>query len=101
MKIEFKKAIFTPYQIIIKKKKRNIVIPLSEVDRMFYAKFSIKNYLSLGFGDCRTTNFLYIYLKEKINGRKLYCFYIKYCDLVKIPKNILKKIEFYGQEELW
>lgn len=49
MEIEFKKAIFTSNQIIIKKKKQNIVIPLAKVDKLLYAKFSIKNYLSLGF----------------------------------------------------
>lgn len=95
MEIEFKRAIFTPTQIIIKKKKRNIVIPLSEVDKILYAKFSIKNYLSLGIGDCRTTNILYIYLKEKINGRKLYSFYIKYCDLVKIANILLGIVEAF------
>lgn len=64
MEIEFKRAIFTPTQIIIKKKKRNIVIPLSEVDKILYAKFSIKNYLSLGIGDCRTTN-IYLFKRKK------------------------------------
>ena len=72
MEIEFKKAIFTPNQIIIKKRKQNVVIPLTKVDKLLYAKFSIKNYLSLGFGDWRTTGGLYIYLKEKINNKKYF-----------------------------
>lgn len=101
MEIEFKRAIFTSDQIIIKKKKQNIIIPLSKVDRMLYAKFSIKNYLSLGFGDTHATNALYIYLNEKINKRKMYCFFIKYDDLIKIPKNIFKKIRFYGSDVNW
>ena len=96
MEIEFKKAIFTSNQIIIKKKKQNIVIPVVKVNKLFYAKPSIKNYLSLGFGDCRTIGALYIYLNEKINNKKMYCFFIKYDDLVQIPKNIYKKIEFYA-----
>lgn len=50
-RVEFKKAIFTDCQIIIKKRKQNIVIPLNKIDRILYAKCSIKNYLSLGFGD--------------------------------------------------
>lgn len=101
MKIEFKKAIFTSNQIIIKKKKQNIVIPLTKVDKLLYAKFSIKNYLSLGFGDWRITSVLYIYLNENINNKNMYCFFIKYSNLVQIPENILKKINFYLPGELW
>ena len=101
MEIEFKKAIFTSNQIIIKKKKENIVIPLTKVDKLLYAKFSIKNYLSLGFGDYRTTGLLYIYLNEKINNKNMYCFFIKYDNLVQIPENILKKVKFYVPGEPW
>ena len=101
MEIEFKRAIFTPNQIIIKKKKQNIVIPLDKVDKLLYAKFSIKNYLSLGFGDWRTTGALYIYLNEKIDNKNMYCFFIKYDNLVQIPENIYKKIKFYDSEDLW
>ena len=50
MEIEFKKAIFTSNKIIIKKKKQNIVIPLTKVNKLFYAKFSIINYLLLVLG---------------------------------------------------
>lgn len=101
MEIEFKKAIFTSNQIIIKKKKQNIVIPLTKVDKLLYAKFSIKNYLSLGFGDYRTTGALYIYLNEKINNKNMYCFFIKYDNLVQIPEYVLKKVKFYVPGEPW
>lgn len=101
MEIEFKKAIFTSNQIIIKKKKQNIVIPLTKVDRLLYAKFSIKNYLSLGFGDYRTTGALYIYLNEKINNKNMYCLFMKYDNLVQIPENMLKRVKFYVPGEPW
>lgn len=101
MEIEFKKAIFTSNQIIIKKKKQNIVIPLTKVDKLLYAKFSIKNYILLGFGDYRTTGALYIYLNEKINNKNMYCFFIKYDNLVQIPENILKRVKFYVPGEPW
>jgi len=101
MEIEFKKAIFTSNQIIIKKKKQNIVIPLDKVDKLFYAKFSIKNHLSLCYGCNLTTGALYIYLNEKINNKKIYCFFIKYDNLTKIPKNIFNKIKFYVPGEPW
>lgn len=101
MEIEFKRAIFSTNQIIIKKRKQNIIIPLVKVDKLLYAKFSIKNYLSLGFGDWRTTGGLYIYLNEKINNKKMYCFFIKYDNLTKIPENIFNKIKFYVPGEPW
>lgn len=100
-RVEFKKAIFTDCQIIIKKRKQNIVIPLNKIDRILYAKCSIKNYLSLGFGDWRVPGGLYIYLKQKINNKKMYCFFIKYDDLIKIPENIFKRIKFYDQYDSW
>lgn len=74
--IKFKKVKFTSNQIIIKKKKEEIIIPLEKIEKMLYAKFSIKNYLSLGIGDWRTTGALYIYLKENINNKNMYCFFI-------------------------
>ena len=76
MEIEFKKAKFTSHQIVIKKRRENIIIPIEKIEKLLYAKFSIKNYLSLGFGDCRSPGALYIYLKEKINNKSMYCFFI-------------------------
>ncbi len=98
VEIEFKKAIFTSNQIIIKKRKQKIIIPLEKIEELFYAKCSFKNYLLLGIGECRTIGALYIYLKEKINRKKMYCFFIKYENLSKIPKNIYKMIHFFGKE---
>lgn len=98
--IEFKKAIFTPNQIIIKKRKQNIIIPLVNVDKLLYAKPTFKNYFSM-YGDYRTMSVLYIYLKEKINKKKSYCLFIKYNDLIKIPEKIFNKINFYGSGDPW
>ena len=92
MEVETKKAIFTSDQIIIKKRKQNIVIPLDKVDRMLYAKFTIKNYFALIAYGKYGPGGLYIHLKEKINNKKMYCFYIKYENIIKVPKNIYKKI---------
>lgn len=74
MEIEFKKAIFNSNQIIIKKQNIIIIIPLEKIDKLFYAKMSIRNYLSLGFGDWRAPGGLYIYLKEKIYNKKYIVF---------------------------
>jgi len=101
MEIEFKKAIFTSNQIIIKKRKSNIIISLENIKEIFYAKFTFRSYLDLGLGDWRTPGALYIYLKEKINNKKMYCFFIKYDNLTKIPEKIYKKIKFYTPGEPW
>lgn len=101
MEIEFKKAKFTSNQIVIKRRRENIIIPIEKIEKLLYAKFSIKNYLSLGFGDCRSPGALYIYLKEKINNKSMYCFFIKYNNLEKIPEKIYKKIKFYIPGEPW
>ena len=98
MEIEFKKAIFTSNQIIIKKKKQNIVIPLDKVDKLFYAKFSIKNHLSLCYGCNLTTGALYIYLNEKINNKKYIVFLLNMIILLKFLKIFLIKLNFMFQE---
>lgn len=107
-KVEFKKVIFTDCQIIIKKRKQNIVISLNKIDKLLYAKPSIRNYFSL----CHcpyTVGVLYICVKEKMNigngiwqifqNKKIFCIHIKYDNLKKIPKNFLEKIKFYDQND--
>ena len=68
------------------------------MDKLLYA---IKNYLSLGFGDYRTTGALYIYLHERINNKNMFCFFIKYDNLIQIQEKILKKVKFYIPGEPW
>lgn len=101
--VEFKKARFTSKAIIIKKRKLfskkeiHITIPLKNVERMFYAKSNFKNQLSLAFGSTLAPGALYIYLKDKINKRKMYCFFIEYNDLLTVHKKTIEMIEFYNQ----
>ena len=99
--LKLKKIMFYENQIIIKKRKQNIIIPLECVDKILYAKFSLKNYLTLGFGDWRTTGVIYIYLNENIANKKLYCFFLKYKSLNKMPEKIYQKIKFYIPGEPW
>lgn len=94
--LEIKKAKFTSNQIIIKKRRMDIIIPLDKIEKIFYAEETFRNYISLGFGDVRCPGFAYIYLNEKIGSRKMYCLYITYENILKLPKNIFKKIEFFN-----
>ncbi len=101
--VEFKRARFTSNSIIIKKRRlfskieKHITIPLERVERMFYAKSNFKNQLSLSLESTLTTGALYIYLKDKINKRKMYCFFIKYDDLLTVHKKTIEMIEFYNE----
>ena len=111
-KVEFKKVIFTDCQIIIKKRKQNIVIPLNKIDKLLYAKPSIRNYFSLCYSPW-TVGVLYICVKEKMNvgngiwqifkDKKKICIHIKYDDLKKNPENFLEKVKFYDSNDalLW
>lgn len=94
--LEIKKAKLTSNQIIIKKSRTNVIIPLDKIEKIFYAKETFRNYISLGFGDVRCPGFAYIYLNEKIGRRKMYCLYITYEKILKLPKNIFNKIEFFN-----
>ncbi len=96
-RIIYRKPIFTSKQIILKRRKEVIVLPLNEIDKIFYARHCRKNWniiLFLGWYYPEVTRVLYIHLKEKINGKKLYRIFITYKKLQKIPKNIFDNIDF-------
>ena len=96
-RIIYSKPIFTSKQIILKRRKEVIVLPLNKVDKIFYARNCRKNWNIILFGRwyCSgITRVLYIHLKEKINGKKLYRTYIRYKNLQKIPQNIFDNIDF-------
>lgn len=95
--ILYGKPIFTSKQIILKRRKEVIVLPLNKIDKIFYARPCCKNWNMNLFGrwySSGITRILYIHLKEKINGKKLYYVYIRYKNLQKIPQNIFDNIDF-------
>jgi len=96
---ESKNAIFTDDTIIIKK--NNVIIPVKQINRILYAKWTFKNYLCLGIGDVKSPGALYIYLDEKINNKKMYCFFIRYKNVMKLPQKKFMKIKFYGKDVPW
>ncbi len=94
--ILYGKPIFTSKQVILKRRKEVIVLPLNKIDKIFYARHCCKNWNLILFskGSWLITSALYIHLKEKINGKKLYRIYIRYKNLQKIPQNIFDNIDF-------
>lgn len=93
--LDLKNATYSSKEIIIKRKKENIIISLKNIKSLFYAKPTFWNYIFLTIGSTKIPRFLYIECKEKINKRKIYMLRIKYNDLLKLPKEILSSIEFY------
>jgi hypothetical protein len=92
-KLDLKNATYTSKEIIIKRKKENIIIPLKKIKNLFYARPTFWNYIFLTAGSTKITGFLYIECKEKINKRVMYMLKIKYNDVLKLPKEILSIIE--------
>ncbi len=96
---ESKNAIFTDNEIIIKK--NNLIIPVKKINRILYAKWTFKNSFFLRIGDVKSAGVLYIYLDGKINNKNMYGFFIRYKNVMKLPKKIFMKIKFYGKDIPW
>lgn len=90
--LELKNAIYTSKEIIIKRKKENIIIPLSDIKEMEYVKKKLLNYI-LGGGIVAPPGWLRIIYEDKNFRRKFYVLKIRYDDLLKIPQEILSKID--------
>lgn len=92
-KIEFDKIIVYSDRIIIKKTSR--VFYLDDIESLFYARWSIKNYFSLAFGDYKSPGFLYIILKNGSFIRKKNSIKFHYSDIEKLPNKVKKKLEVW------
>ena len=93
--LDLKNAKYNSKEIIIKRKKENIIISLNNIKKLFYAKPTFWNYIFLTAGSAKITGLLYIECKEKINKRLNFVLKIKYNDVLKLPKEILSIIDFY------
>lgn len=90
--LELKNAIYTSKEIIIKRKKGNIIIPLSDIKELEYVRKTFINYL-LGLAIVAPPGWLRIIYKDKSNRRKFHILKIRYNDLLNIPQEILSKID--------
>lgn len=90
--IELKKMIITNEEIVIKRKNKNIIIPINNIKDMRYAKKTLLNYLLI-YGLSVSPGWLFIRFIHKIGWRKGIAIRIKYSDLEKFPKNIFSKID--------
>ncbi len=85
---ETKKAIFYKYKIYIKKE--NKYIEKDDIVCIYYAKWSIKNYISHLNDGIISPGFLYIFLKDHTVFKYGYCFRMKLEEVQKIPKSLCK-----------
>lgn len=90
--IELKKLIITNEEIVIKRKNKNIIIPISNIKDMRYTKRTFLNYLLI-YGLSVSPGWLYIRFNNKIGWRKGITIKIKYSDLEKFPENVFSRID--------
>lgn len=90
--IELKKMTITNEEIVIKRKNKNIIIPINNIKDMRYTKRTFLNYLLI-YGLSVSPGWLDIRFNNKIGWRKGIAIRIKYSDLEKFPENIFSKID--------
>ncbi len=82
----------TNEEIVIKRKNKNIIIPINNIKDMRYTKRTFLNYLLI-YGLSVSPGWLYIRCNNKIGWRKGITIKIKYSDLEKFPKNVFSRID--------
>lgn len=86
--LELKKAKFYPYEIILIKNKKEIVVPTAAIDHIEYSMPSIKNFI------LANSPWLFsIYMRPNLYGTKRYDLCIKYRDFIKIQSFL--NVPFY------
>lgn len=90
--VKLKKITVSKEKIVVKKGRKDIIIPVNNIKYMTYSKRTLINYLFI-FGLLVPPGYLLIRFNNEFNAKKQMVIKIKYMDLVKIPKNILSNIE--------
>lgn len=90
--IELKKMTITNEEIVIKRKNKNIIIPINNIKDMRYTKRTFLNYLLMD-GLSVSPGWLYIRFNNKIGWRKGIAIKVKYSDLEKFPENVFLRID--------
>lgn len=90
--IELKKMTITNEEIVIKRKNKNIIIPINNIKDMRYTKRTFLNYLLMD-GLSVSPGWLYIRFNNKTGWRKGIAIKVKYSDLEKFPENVFSRID--------
>ncbi len=90
--IELKKMTITNEEIVIKRKNKNIIIPINNIKDIRYTKRTFLNYLLMD-GLSVSPGWLYIRFNNKIGWRKGIAIKVKYSDLEKFPENVFLRID--------
>lgn len=92
--MHLKKAIINSNEIILLRKKGDIIISIDNITRIDYTKPTFFSCLIAGLlPDGTFPGYLKIFLKEKINKSKDYLVKIKHNDVLKLPEFYLRKID--------
>ena len=93
--VEFKRVKFCGDFLVIKliRKRKPIKVKIEDIESLYYAKWSLRNYFSL-IADFKSPGALIIILKSKcfLANKSMSCLF-KYDDLEKIPRNFKKLLE--------
>lgn len=90
--IELKKMTITNEEIVVKRKNKNIIIPINNIKDMRYTKRTFLNYLLMD-GLSVSPGWLYIRFNNKIGWRKGIAIKVKYSDLEKFSENVFSRID--------
>lgn len=94
-KLQIKKAIFYPTEIVLLQKKENTVIKIADIFIIKYRKPTLLNFFFAGLLGSypEGPGCLTIYLNKKINKREYYIINIKYKDYIKLREFFEKEID--------
>ena len=89
---ENKRIILYRDRMILKKTSKTIY--MRDIKRIFYAKWSLKNYLLITCGSMKVPGFFYFYWKGKFIFDKGIAFRVKYDKAKEIISKIKFKVDF-------
>ena len=101
--LQLKKSIFNPTEIVLLRKKGDIIINIADIKQMEYTKPTFLNYFFASglFPGGTFPGYLKIWLNKKINKSKSYFMKIKYKDVLKLPEVYLRIIDPSNRWDSW
>lgn len=95
---KLKNVIFNPTEIVLIRRKDNIIIDVNDIEKIRYIRASLINYLisPTWFGGTYP-NRLQIHMNKKIGKTKLYLVRMKYKEFLELPSIYREKIDSIGK----
>ena len=92
--VAFKNVIFNDEGILFLKKRGNVFVNVDDIKRMVYTRPTLWNFIAIAIGamGAYPQRFI-VYLKKKINNKKMYYVLIKYKEFYRLPDWVLSNVE--------